>query len=87
MRPRVRQEPVWRLRTARAVAVACLAIIAVVLVISAARRESPLRPLKPVTSRIHFGTDPDVTQAAKKLGPVESSREVAKETAEAEATP
>jgi UDP-N-acetylglucosamine:LPS N-acetylglucosamine transferase len=90
VRPRVRQEPVWRLRTARAVAVACLAIIAVVLVISAARRESPLRPLKPVTSRIHFGTDPDVpqaTQAAKKLGPVESSREVANETAEAEATP
>ncbi len=87
VRPRVRQDPVWRLRTARAVAVACLAIIAVVLVISAARRESPLRPLKPVTSRIHFGTDPDATQAAKKLGPAESSRQVAKETAEAEAAP
>jgi UDP-N-acetylglucosamine:LPS N-acetylglucosamine transferase len=90
VRPRVRQEPVWRLRTARAVAVACLAIIAVVLVISAAQRESPLKPLRPVTSRIHFGTDNDVpqaTQAAKKLGPAESSREVANETAEAEATP
>jgi UDP-glucose 4-epimerase len=86
VRPRVRQEPVWRLRTARAVAVACLAIIAVVLVISAVRTESPLKPLKPVTSRIHIGTDNDaVTQAAKKLGPAESSRAVATETAEAEA--
>jgi UDP-glucose 4-epimerase len=89
VRPRVRQEPVWRLRTGRAVAFACLAIIAVVLVISAARRESPLKPLRPVTSRIHIGTDsdPTVTQAAQKLGPAESSREVAAETAEAEASP
>ena len=89
VRPRVRQEPVWRLRTARAVAVACLAIIAVVLVISAARRESPLKPLRPVTSRIHIGTDsdPTATQAAKKLGPAESSRAVATETAEAQTAP
>jgi UDP-glucose 4-epimerase len=87
VRPRVRQEPVWRLRTARAVAVACLAIIAVVLVISAARRESPLKPLKPVTSRIHIGTDNDATQASQQLGPAESSRKVADETTEAEATP
>jgi UDP-glucose 4-epimerase len=87
VRPRVRQEPVWRLRTARAVAVACLAVIAVVLVISAARRESPLKPLKPVTSRIHIGSDNDATQASQKLGPAESSRKVADETTEAEATP
>jgi UDP-glucose 4-epimerase len=89
VRPRVRQEPVWRLRTARAVAIACLAIIAVVLVISAARRESPLKPLRPVTSRIHIGTDsdPSATQAAKKLGPAESSRAVATETVEAETAP
>jgi UDP-glucose 4-epimerase len=84
VRPRVRQEPVWRLRAARAVAVTCLAIIAVVLVISAVHRESPLRPLHPVTSRIHFGTDSDATQAAKTLGPAESSRAVAAETAKAE---
>ena len=87
MRPRVRQEPIWRLRAARAVAVTCLAIIAVVLVISAVHRESPLRPLHPVTSRIHFGTDNDgtqATQAAKSLGPTESSRAVAAEIAAAE---
>ena len=91
VRPRVRQEPVWRLRTGRAVAVACLAVIAVVLVISAVHRESPLKPLTPVTSRIHFGPDQDpsqATQAAKNLGPTgSSSREVATETAEAEAAP
>jgi UDP-glucose 4-epimerase len=87
VRPRVRQEPVWRLRAGRAVAVACLAIIAVVLVISAVHRESPLRPLRPVTSRIHIGSDSDVpqaTQAAKNLGPTESSRAAAAETAAAE---
>ncbi|HVS98993.1 MAG TPA: hypothetical protein VHE08_00600, partial [Solirubrobacterales bacterium] len=63
-------------------------IIAVVLVISAVHRESPLKPLNPVTSRIHIGSDNDVpqaTQAAKKLGPTESSRAAADETAEAEA--
>ncbi|HVV90551.1 MAG TPA: hypothetical protein VHB53_08655, partial [Solirubrobacterales bacterium] len=90
VRPQVRQEPVWRLRTARAVAVACLAVIAVVLVISAVHRESPLKPLRPVTSRIHIGTDndtPQATQAAKHLGPAGSSREVATETAEAESAP
>jgi UDP-glucose 4-epimerase len=90
VRPRVRQEPVWRLRTARAVTVACLAIIAVVLVISAARRESPLKPLRPVTSRIHIGSDndkPAATQAAKKLGPTSSSQTAADETVEAEAAP
>jgi UDP-glucose 4-epimerase len=88
VRPRVRQEPIWRLRAARAVTVTCLAIIAVVLVISAVHRESPLRPLRPVTSHIHIGSDndaPQATQAAKSLGPTESSRAAAAETAAAEA--
>ncbi len=89
VRPRVRQEPVWRLRTARAVAFACLAVVAVILVISAVHRESPLQPLRPVTSRIHIGADPDTatpsaTQAAQRLGPAASSREVANETAATE---
>jgi UDP-glucose 4-epimerase len=85
VRPRVRQEPVWRLRAGRAVAIACLAIIAVVLVISAVHRESPLRPLRPVTSRIHIGDQdtPTATPAAKHLGPTESSRAAAAETAAA----
>jgi nucleoside-diphosphate-sugar epimerase/UDP-N-acetylglucosamine:LPS N-acetylglucosamine transferase/HAMP domain-containing protein len=91
VRPRVRQEPVWRLRTARAVAVASLAVIALVLVLAAVHRESPLKPLHPVTSRIHIGTDndptPQATQAAKHLGPAASSREVSTATAEAETAP
>jgi HAMP domain-containing protein len=90
VRPRVRQEPVWRLRTARAVAVAGLAVIALVLVLAAVHRESPLKPLHPVTSRIHIGADndtPQATQAAKQLGPSGSSREVSTETAEAETAP
>jgi nucleoside-diphosphate-sugar epimerase/UDP-N-acetylglucosamine:LPS N-acetylglucosamine transferase/HAMP domain-containing protein len=91
VRPRVRQEPVWRLRTARAVAVAGLAVIALVLVLAAVHRESPLKPLHPVTSRIHIGTDndptPQATQAAKHLGPAASSREVSTATAEAETAP
>jgi UDP-glucose 4-epimerase len=89
VRPRVRQEPIWRLRTGRAIAVGCLAIIALVLVISAVHRESPLKPLRPVTSNIHIGDSdtPTATPAAKTLGPAESSRAVATETAEAESGP
>jgi UDP-glucose 4-epimerase len=77
VRPRVRPQPVWRLRTERVVAAAALALIAVVLMLSIVKRESPLRVAKPVTGRIHFGTDPDqqatAKPAAKKLSPEEAA--------------
>lgn len=59
VRPQVRPQPVWRLRTERVVAAAALAVIAVVLMVSLVQRESPLKVAKPVTSRIHIGKDSD----------------------------
>ena len=59
VRPRIRPQPVWRLRTERVAAAVSLALIAVVLLLAAAKRESPLSVAKPVTSRVHFGQDDD----------------------------
>ncbi|MGV1049953.1 MAG: NAD-dependent epimerase/dehydratase family protein [Solirubrobacterales bacterium] len=76
VRPRVRPQPVWRLRTERVAAAAALVVIAVVLMLSIVKRESPLRVAKPVTGRIHFGADPDqqtAKPASKKLGPAEAA--------------
>ncbi len=62
-RPRARPQPVWRLRVERAAAAVTVAAVAFVLALSLAKRESPLKPLRPVTSRIHFGQDNDVSNA------------------------
>jgi hypothetical protein len=59
VRPQVRPQPVWRLRTERVVAAIALAAVAVVLMLSLVQRESPLKVAKPVTSRIHIGKDSD----------------------------
>ncbi len=61
VRPRVKPQPVWRLRFERVAAAVTLAAVAVVLMLSLVKKESPLKPLKPVTSRIHIGTDNDQT--------------------------
>ena len=75
VRPRVRPQPVWRLRVERVAAAVTLAAIALVLMLSLVKRESPLKPLRPVTSRIHIGTDADqpavARPAAKTIGPAE----------------
>jgi UDP-glucose 4-epimerase len=70
VRSRVKPQPVWRLRFERVAAVVTVAAVAVILMLSLVKRESPLKPLRPVTSRIHFGTDPDQTAepAAKAVG-------------------
>ena len=77
VRPRVKPQPVWRLRTERVAAVVAMVAVAIVLVLSLVKSESPLKPLRPVTSRIHFGTDNDqratAEPAAKKLEPAEAA--------------
>jgi UDP-glucose 4-epimerase len=79
VRPRVKPQPVWRLRFERVAAVVTLAAVAVILMLSAVKRESPLKPLKPVTSRIHLGQDPDTpavspaTEAQSKAGSEETA--------------
>jgi UDP-glucose 4-epimerase len=79
VRPRVRPQPVWRLRASRTVAAAAALALILVMVLSIAKRESPLKPLRPVTSRVHFGTDNDATAkpAAKTIAPAEAKAEEA----------
>jgi UDP-glucose 4-epimerase len=67
-RPRVRPQPVWRLRTSAIVAAASLSLIAIavfVVLSLAADWLTPYRDVlkiaKPVTSRIHFGNEPDTS--------------------------
>ncbi len=69
VRPRVKPQPVWRLRFERVAAAVTVAAVAVILMLSLVKRESPLTPLHPVTSKFHFGSDPDKTAepAAQKI--------------------
>jgi UDP-glucose 4-epimerase len=74
VRSRVKPQPVWRLRFERVAAAVTLVALAVVLMLSVVKKESPLKPLRPVTSRIHFGTDNDpatAEPAAKKIDQAE----------------
>ncbi len=65
VRPRVKPQPVWRLRSERAaIAVSC-AVIAVVLAIALVQWESPWSVAKPVTSRIHLGKENEPGAVAK----------------------
>jgi hypothetical protein len=69
VRPRVKPQPVWRLRSERvAVAVSCAAL-ALVLVLSIFQWESPWSVAKPVTSRIHIGKESESAPNANAATP------------------
>jgi UDP-glucose 4-epimerase len=60
-RPRVRPQPVWRLRVERFAAAASLAAIFVVMMLAVIHRETPYRVIaNPLKSRIHIGKDEDI---------------------------
>jgi hypothetical protein len=70
VRPRVRPQPVWRLRTERVATAVILALIAVVTLFTVIDREAPYKVVaKPLEGRIHFGRDNDAQTPA-----VESSQ-------------
>jgi UDP-glucose 4-epimerase len=62
-RPRVRQQPVWKLRASRTATAAAAAVVAVVMFIAVAlwlNWEAPYQKIaKPIESRIHIGKDED----------------------------
>ena len=65
VRPRVRQEPVWRLRTSRFALAGATALAAIALFVGISLAADWLTPYRdvvkvtrPVTSRIHFGAEP-----------------------------
>ena len=64
-RPRVRPQPVWRVRFERVATAVSLAAVAVVLMLAVIHRETPYRVIsKPLESRVHFGKDEDAAAAA-----------------------
>jgi UDP-glucose 4-epimerase len=61
VRPRVRPQAVWRLRTARVAAAVSFAAVLLVLVLSVAHKETPYTAIK---ERVHIGKDNDTPAAA-----------------------
>jgi UDP-glucose 4-epimerase len=86
-RPRVRQQPVWRLRAERTATAVGLTIIATILVVATAllfNWDTPYQKIaEPIQSRIHFGTDEDAkpSVSAKRAAKVEEAPEAAAKTA------
>jgi UDP-glucose 4-epimerase len=63
-RPRIKPQPVWRLRMERVAAAVSVAALAVVLLLTVIDREAPYKVVaKPLEGRIHFGRDEDATAA------------------------
>jgi nucleoside-diphosphate-sugar epimerase/UDP-N-acetylglucosamine:LPS N-acetylglucosamine transferase len=81
VRPRVKPQPVWRLRSERvAVAVSCAAVLIVAL-LSVVHWESPWSVAKPVTSRVHFGKEQQQAAPAKAKAKAAEADEQAQDTA------
>jgi nucleoside-diphosphate-sugar epimerase/UDP-N-acetylglucosamine:LPS N-acetylglucosamine transferase len=63
-RPRVRPQPVWRVRVGRAATAVGVAAVTIVMMLAVIHRETPYRVIsKPLESRIHFGKDEDAAAA------------------------
>ncbi len=63
-RPRIKPQPVWRLRMERVAVAVSVAALAVVLLLTVIDREAPYKVVaKPLEGRIHFGKDEDAAAA------------------------
>jgi UDP-glucose 4-epimerase len=69
VRPRVRPQPVWRLRAGRTVATAAVLVLLLVMVVSAVKTENPYGVVSnTIKGRIHFGRDNDPSAASRAQG-------------------
>jgi len=88
-RPRVRQQPVWKVRaerTATAVAATAVAIVAIVAVTFWLNWETPYRVIaKPIESRIHLGKDNDNSPVVHQAQPAPQGSEAQAEPSQAKA--
>lgn len=83
VRPQVRPQPVWRLRSERVAAAVSFAAIVIVLLLSVVHWESPWTVARPVTSRIHIGKDNDQRTAkptAQQSGAAQASADASQES-------
>jgi UDP-glucose 4-epimerase len=63
-RPRIKPQPVWRLRMERVAVAMSVAALALVLLFTVIDREAPYKVVaKPLEGRIHFGKDEDAVAA------------------------
>ena len=90
-RPRVRQQPVWKVRAGRTATVAATAVVAIIAFIAVTlwlNWEAPYQKIaKPIESRIHIGKDEDPAQRVQpKQGSAAAGGEAAGST-EAASTP
>ena len=86
VRPRVRPQPVWRLRTERVAAGVAMVALLLVLALAALKRESPWNVAEPVTSRIHIGKEDDATARPASQVTSQPESETASGSAEGAAT-
>jgi hypothetical protein len=91
-RPRVKPQPVWRLRAGRAAAAVSMGVVAIAVVVAAAfsvHWKAPYRVIskaaKPIEGRIHFGRDSDTPPVANSR-PVKASTQLQQRRAAAKNT-
>jgi UDP-glucose 4-epimerase len=80
VRPRVKQQPVWRVRTERVAAAVALVAIFAVMVLSAVKTESPYKVISnPLKGHIHIVADEDKAAAATPTEEAPQSRQPARQ--------
>jgi UDP-glucose 4-epimerase len=74
VRPRVKPQPVWRVRTERVAAAVSMAVVVLVLALSLIHRENPYRVVaNPIKNSVHITTDNDQSSTPAGSAPASSS--------------
>jgi UDP-glucose 4-epimerase len=70
LRPRVKPQPVWRVRTERVAAAVSMAVVVLVLALSLILRENPYRVVaNPIKNSVHITTDNDPSSTSTSSAP------------------
>jgi UDP-glucose 4-epimerase len=86
VRPRVKPQPVWRVRTERVAAAVSIVAVLVVMILSAVKTENPYKVISnPLKGRIHIGKDEDTTSSPKAQAQVVHPQQEVQEAATASA--
>jgi UDP-N-acetylglucosamine:LPS N-acetylglucosamine transferase len=74
VRPRVKPQPVWRVRTERVAAAVSMVVVVLVLALSLIHRENPYRVVaNPIKNSVHITTDNDQSSTPASSAPASSS--------------
>jgi UDP-glucose 4-epimerase len=84
VRPRVKQQPVWRVRTERVAAAVTAIAVLVVMILSVAKTENPYKVVSnPLRDRIHIGDQDNPAAATPSQEAVQSGQPAAEATTSA----